>query len=67
MQQDATLEALEKLRHHATRIVSLQSSVAAEFQGDAFAAAVDAHKKALELKTLLDNEYRAYSKERLAP
>ncbi len=67
MQQDATLEALERLRHYATRIVSLQSSVTAEFQGDAFAAAVDAHTKALELKTLLDNEYRAYSKERLAP
>ena len=67
MQPDATLEALEKLRHYATRIVSLQSSVAGEFQGDAFAAALDAQKKALELKTLLDNEYRAYSKERLAP
>ena len=66
MQQDATLEALERPRHYATRIVSLQSSVTAEFQCDAFAAAVDAHTKALELKTLLDNEYRAYSKERLA-
>lgn len=67
MQPDATLEALEKLRDYATRIVSLQSFVAGEFHGDAFAAALDAQKKAVELKTLLDNEYRAYSKERLLP
>ncbi len=67
MQQDATLDALEKLRDYATRVVSLQSSVTGEFQGDAFAAALDAHKKAVELKILLDNEYRAYARERLAP
>ena len=66
MKQDATLDALAKLRDYATRIVSLQSSVAGEFQGDAFAAALDAHNKAVELKTMLDNEYRAYTRDRVA-